>query len=74
MALPSPRPHWKERRGAGLDANAAAQSALKQAEDAEYLIDEQYNALFKFWFGTELTDEELEMTADEVIRIVGYRP
>ncbi len=49
------------------DANAAAQNALKQAEDAEYLIDEQYNALFKFWFGTELTDEELEMTADEVL-------
>ena len=49
------------------DANAAAQNALKQAEDAEYLIDEQYNALFKFWFGTELTDDELEMTADEVL-------
>ena len=49
------------------DANAAAQNALKQAEDAEYLIDEQYNALFKFWFGTVLTDEELEMTADEVL-------
>ena len=54
------------RRGR-VDANAAAQNALMQAEDAEYLIDEQYNALFKFWFGTELTDEELEMTADEVL-------
>ena len=49
------------------DANAAAQNALKQAEDAEYLIDEQYNALFKFWFGTELNDDELQMTADEVL-------
>ena len=49
------------------DAQAAAQNALTQAEDAEHLITERYNALFEFWFGTELTDAELEMTANEVI-------
>ena len=49
------------------DAQTAAQNALMQAEDAEYVIREQYSSLFKFWFGTELTDAELEMTADEVL-------
>ena len=49
------------------DAQAAAQNALTQAEDAEYVIRERYSSLFKFWFGTELTDAELEMTADEVL-------
>lgn len=49
------------------DAQAAAQNALMQAEDAEYLIREQYIALFKFWFGTELTEAELQMTSQEVI-------
>jgi multidrug resistance efflux pump len=49
------------------DAQAAAQNALMQAEDAEYLIREQYIALFKFWFGTEPTEAELQMTSQEVI-------
>ena len=49
------------------DAQAAAQNALMQAEDAEYLIREQYIALFKFWFGTEPTESELQMTSQEVI-------
>ena len=49
------------------DAQAAAQNALMQAEDAEYLIREQYIALFKFWFGAELTEAELQMTSQEVI-------
>ena len=49
------------------DAQAAAQNALAQAEDAEYVIRERYSSLYKFWFGTELTDAELEMTADEVL-------
>ena len=49
------------------DAQAAAQNALIQAEDAEYLIREQYIALFKFWFGTEPTEAELQMTSQEVI-------
>ena len=49
------------------DAHVAAQTALMRAEDGEYLLREQYNALFKFWFGTELTDAELEMTSDEVL-------
>ena len=49
------------------DAQAAAQNALEQAEDAEYLIREQYSALFKFWLGTELTEAELQMTSEEVI-------
>ncbi len=51
-----------------IDAQAAAQNALKQAEDAEYLIRERYSALFKFWLGTELTEAELQMTSDEVIQ------
>ena len=54
-----------------VDARAAAQNALLQAEDGENLIREQYNALFKFWLGTELTDAELEMTPDEVIEAWG---
>ena len=49
------------------DAQAAAQNALTQAENAEYLIREQYIALFKFWFGTEPTEAELQMTSQEVI-------
>ncbi len=49
------------------DAEAAAQNALMQAEDAEYLIREQYIALFKFWFGTEPTEAELQMTSQEVL-------
>ena len=49
------------------DAQVAAQNALIQAEDAEYLIREQYIALFKFWFGTEPTETELQMTSQEVI-------
>lgn len=49
------------------DAQAAVRNALTQAEDAEYVIRERYSSLFKFWFGTELTDAELEMTADEVL-------
>ena len=49
------------------DAQAAAQNALMQAEDAEYLIREKYIALFKFWFGTEPTEAELQMTSQEVI-------
>ncbi len=52
----------------GTDAQAAAQNALKQAEDAEYLVRERYSALFKFWLGTELTEAELQMTSDEVIQ------
>ena len=58
------------RRGS-VDAQAAATNALMQAQDAEYLVREQYSALFKFWFGTELTDDELRMTADEVIEAWG---
>ena len=58
------------RRGK-TDAQTAMQNALMQAEDAEYVIREQYNAMFKFWFGTELTDAELEMTADEVLEAWG---
>ena len=50
-----------------MDAQAAAQNALTQAEDAEYLIREQYIALFKFWFGTKPTEAELRMTPQEVI-------
>ena len=53
------------------DAQAASQNAILKAEDGEYLIREQYSALFKFWFGAELTDAELEMTADEVIEAWG---
>ena len=49
------------------DAQAAAQNALKQAEDAEYLTKEQYTALFMFWLGADLTEAELQMTSDEVI-------
>lgn len=54
------------RRGSN-DAQAAATNALVQARDAEYLVRERYTALFKFWFGAELTDDELQMTADEVL-------
>ena len=54
-----------------IDARAAASNALMQAEDSEYLIREQYTSLFKFWFGSELTDEELQMTADEVLEVWG---
>ena len=53
------------------DAHAAAQNALMQATDGEYLMREQYSALFKFWLGAELTDAELEMTPDEVIEAWG---
>ena len=53
------------------DALAAAQNALTQAEDAEFRVREQYRAAFKYWFGSELTDEELQMTADEVIESWG---
>ena len=53
------------------DAQAAAQNAFMQAEDGEYLIREQYNALFKFWLGTKLTDDELQMTSDEVLQAWG---
>ena len=49
------------------DAQAAAQNVVTQAEDAEYLIREQYIALFKFWFGTKPTEAELRMTPQEVI-------
>ena len=42
-----------------------------QAEDGEYLIREQYDALFKFWLGTKLTDDELQMTSDEVLQAWG---
>ena len=50
------------------DAQTAAQNALAQAEDAEYLVRERYTALFKFWFGADLTDAELQMTDDEVLQ------
>ncbi len=53
------------------DAQAAAQNAFMQAEDGEYLIREQYDALFKFWLGTKLTDDELQMTSDEVLQAWG---
>ena len=53
------------------DAMAAAQNALTRAEDAEFQVREQYRAAFKYWFGSELTDEELQMTADEVIESWG---
>ncbi len=49
------------------DAEAAAQNALIQSQDAEYYAREQYIALFKYWFGTELTEAELQMTSQEVI-------
>ena len=51
----------------GTDARAGAQNALLQAEDAEYLARERYTSLYKFWFGTELTDAEMQMTPQEVI-------
>ena len=54
-----------------IDAQAAAQNVLLQAEDGEYLIREQYSALFEFWFGTGLIDVELDMTPDEVIEAWG---
>ena len=50
------------------DAETATQNALTQAEDYANLITEQYTGLFKFWFGSELTDAELQMTADEVLQ------
>ena len=53
------------------DALAAAQNALTQAEDAEFQVRERYRAVFKYWFGSELTDEELQMTADEVVEAWG---
>ena len=40
-------------------------------EDGEYLTREQYDALFKFWLGTKLTDDELQMTSDEVLQAWG---
>ena len=55
----------------GSDARAAAQNAISQAVDGEHLTREQYSGLFKFWFGTELTDAELEMTPDEIIEAWG---
>lgn len=53
------------------DALTATQNAILQAEDSEYLMREQYSALFKYWFGAELTDAEIEMTPDEVIEAWG---
>ncbi|MCY3543524.1 MAG: HlyD family efflux transporter periplasmic adaptor subunit [Chloroflexi bacterium] len=53
------------------DALAAAHNALTQAEDAEFQVRERYRAAFKYWFGSELTDDELKMTADEVIESWG---
>lgn len=49
------------------DAKAAAQNALAEAEDAANLSREHYSGAFRFWFGAELTDAELQITSDEVL-------
>ena len=54
------------RRGRA-DAQTATQNALAKAQDVANLRRERYGGAFKFWFGTELTDAELQMTSDEVL-------
>ena len=49
------------------DAQTAAQNALAKAEDAANLRRERYSGAFKFWFGAELTDAELQMSSDEIL-------
>lgn len=48
------------------DSELAQDNALKQASDAQDLLLEEYEGLFKYWFGTEPTDAELLMPPKEM--------
>ena len=49
------------------DSQIRVQNAITQAEDAESLMRERYVGLFKYWFGTEPTEAELQMTSEQLI-------
>ena len=48
------------------DSRLAQQNAVKAADDAYNLRVEQYAAMFKYWFGTTPTEDELLMTPQEM--------
>ena len=49
------------------DNQTGVQNNLTQAEDAEILMRERYIGLFKYWFGTEPTEAELQLTAQQLL-------
>lgn len=48
------------------DSNFAQENAVRAASDAYNLRVEQYAGLFKYWFGTTPTEDELLMTPQEM--------